>query len=409
MTLAPNEHSFAFLLAKNTPAGGSRPCRFLRKTTLLAAIFLLTLSCQLPTASNAQTIRVAQFNTALGRKGPGLLLKAILSGEDMQVAGIAGIIAQTNPDILLLNEFDYDTDLVALTAFADLLRKQGLDYPHLFALPVNSGVPSKIDLNGDGKDTYDDDAFGYGRFSGHNGMAILSRFEIDTPNARSFASLRWQDVPDARLPLNPDGSKFLSEEALQIYRLSSKSHWDVPITINGQVLHLLASHPTPPVFDGPEDLNGWRNSDEILFWTHYLNGEPFTDDQGRSQPFDNTPFVVLGTLNADPSDGDGHRSAIAALLSHPALQDPKPASIGAAEASNNQTGHTGDPSLDTTYWNDPDGPGNLRVDFVLPSSGLIVSSAGVFWPPEGSLQAELLKYDDGYISDHRLVWIDLDL
>ncbi len=36
-------------------------------------------------------------------------------------------------------------------------------------------------------------------------------------------------------------------------------------------LHLLASHPTPPAFDGPEDRNGRRNHDEIRFWNDYLD------------------------------------------------------------------------------------------------------------------------------------------
>jgi len=33
--------------------------------------------------------------------------------------------------------------------------------------------------------------------------------------------------------------------------------------MGGQVIHILASHPTPPVFDGVEDRNGRRNHDEI--------------------------------------------------------------------------------------------------------------------------------------------------
>ena len=37
-------------------------------------------------------------------------------------------------------------------------------------------------------------------------------------------------------------------------------------------LHLLAHHPTPPVFDGPEDRNGRRNHDEAALWTAWLDG-----------------------------------------------------------------------------------------------------------------------------------------
>ena len=318
-----------FLLTLNTPSRGSIPfCR-----AKYWYVLVVTLLNFLPQATQADTIRIAQFNVALGRDGPGLLLKDILAGDDPQVNGIARIIAHTNPDILLLNEFDYDSNLIALTAFADLLRKEGVDYPYLFAQPVNSGTPSGIDLNMDGRTNGAEDAYGFGRFTGQNGMVILSRFEIDDTQARSFRNLLWRDLPDANLPRTSNGSDYYSPEALDRFRLSSKSHWDVPILVNDQTLHLLASHPTPPVFDGPEDANGWRNHDEITFWRHYIDGTTFVDDQGRSQAFDGRNFVILGTLNADPVDGDGRHAAIQALLSHPKIYDPMPVSEGAEQSS----------------------------------------------------------------------------
>ena len=48
--------------------------------------------------------------------------------------------------------------------------------------------------------------------------------------------------------------------------------------------------------------------------------------------------------------------------------------------------------------------GNLRVDYVLPSAGLKVTGAGVFWPVEGEPGAALID-----ASDHRLVWVDVVL
>ncbi len=39
----------------------------------------------------------------------------------------------------------------------------------------------------------------------------------------------------------------------------------------GGTVHFLVSHPTPPVFDGPEDRNGARNADEIRLWQEYLS------------------------------------------------------------------------------------------------------------------------------------------
>ena len=73
------------------------------------------------------------------------------------------------------------------------------------------------------------------------------------------------------MPGNLIPTPFYSPDEVEILRLSSKSHWDVPIQIGKKVVHFLVSHPTPPVFDGPEDRNGRRNHDEIRFWADYIS------------------------------------------------------------------------------------------------------------------------------------------
>ena len=166
----------------------------------------------------------------------------------------------------------------------------------------NTGVPSGQDLNGDGRTGGPADAFGFGTFRGQFAMALVSRFPIDKANAQNFTDLLWKDFEGGDKPTNPDGSVFPSKAAMDIMRLSSKGHWDVPISLpDGRVLRVLASHPTPPVFDGPEDRNGKRNRDEILFWNNYLKIE----DNVK-----NERFVIVGDLNADPFDGDGNHLTI---------------------------------------------------------------------------------------------------
>ena len=68
--------------------------------------------------------------------------------------------------------------------------------------------------------------------------------------------------------------------------------------------------------------------------------------------------------------------------------------------------HEGDPGLDTGDFEDQigKGPGNLRVDYVLPSQGLRVLASGVFWPLK---HEPLLKLAE--VSDHRLVWLEFAL
>ena len=76
----------------------------------------------------------------------------------------------------------------------------------------------------------------------------------------------------ARRPGHAGPTDWYNADELAIFPLSSKSHWDVPIDIDGTVVHFLVSHPTPPVFDGPEDRNGTRNADEIRLWADYISG-----------------------------------------------------------------------------------------------------------------------------------------
>ena len=63
-------------------------------------------------------------------------------------------------------------------------------------------------------------------------------------------------------------------------------------------------------------------------------------------------------------------------------QDPRPASAGGAATARDsaKAGQRGNPALDTADWPEADGPGNLRVDLVLPSRDLTVRAAGVLWP-----------------------------
>ena len=340
----------------------------------------------------------------LERKGPGLLLRDILKDKDPGLKAVVSTVAQIAPDILLLTGFDWDLGNAALAAFEDLLDDAGQPYAYQFALQPNSGMPSGVDLDGDGRLGGPRDAQGYGRFPGNGGMAILSRLAIDTESVKDFSDLLWQNFPQPRLP-EIDGTPFPSVAARDVQRLSSVAHWDVPVTLpNGARLNLLAFAAGPPVFDGPEDRNGKRNHDEVALWSRYLSGA-----LGVPPPTD--PVVVIGNANLDPADGEGLREAILVLLDDPRLQDAQPASEGGAEAARDQGGvnmaQNGDPAMDTADWSDETGPGNLRVSYVLPDARLPVVHAGVFWPAAGDPLRQLIEAQGA--PRHRLVWVDIEV
>lgn len=328
-----------------------------------------------------------------------------LGRDDPQIAAVTRIVAHVAPDILVLAGVDWDLDGLTLAALAERFAAVGHDLPHRFAGPPNAGLSTGVDLDGDGRLGHPRDAQGYGLFRGAGALAVLSRFPLDTEGLRDFTGLLWADLPGA-IPPVVDGVPFPDKRRFAGQRLSSTSHWAVPVTLpRGEGLTLLVWKATPPVFDGPEDRNGRRNHDEAALWLRLL--------EGALGPVPEGPLAVIGGANLDPFDGDGRAEALEALLAHPRLQDPAPESLGGVAAARDQGGanarHRGDPARDTADWRDDPGPGNLRVDYILPSADLTVAGAGVFWPPPGDPLAALLDEGGTAASRHRLVWVDLVL
>lgn len=375
----------------------------------------------------AGDVRFATFNASLNRGAEGALVSDLSAPGNAQADAVAEIIQRANPDVLLINEFDYVAGGEALRLFQDnyLSVPHGdaapVEYPYRYTAPVNTGVPSGFDLNNNGAVGGGDDAWGFGLFPGQYGMAVYSKLPIDEDAVRTFRNFRWVDMPGALLPDDPATdapADWYSPEELAQFPLSSKSHWDVPIRLSkNKTVHFLVSHPTPPTFDGAEDRNGTRNHDEIRFWSDYVTGGDasayITDDAGRAGGLKGgSLFVIAGDQNADPNDGDSTGGAIRQLLENPRINTSTvPTSAGAAEATELQGGvnldHVGAPQQDTADFSEP--PGNLRVDYVLPSRQIRVLGSGVFWPASDEPLSALTGTYPFPSSDHRLVWIDADV
>lgn len=351
------------------------------RTTILKPALLLAALLGWPVA--AEPLRVATWNLGLDRKGPGLLVQELARGENPQIAAIVKVLVALDADVILLTSLDYDRGGVALRLLADRLSAAGVTYPFRFAFRPNTGMQTGFDVDGNGRPGDPRDAQGFGLFSGQGGMALLSRLPVDEAGARDFSGFLWRDLPGGLGSDPPD--------LAAVQRLATTGFWDVPVETASGPLHLLAWHATPPVFDGPEDRNGRRNHDEAAFWRLFLDGA-----LPMSPPV--APFVLLGDGNLDPADGDGLREGIGALLAHPALQDVKPGGVsGRTDAA-----HTGDAALDTVLYPDL---GGLRLDYVLPSTDLTVTDAGVLWPgADDPLIADLTA-----ASRHFPVWVDLTL
>ncbi|MDP2867181.1 endonuclease/exonuclease/phosphatase family protein [Methyloversatilis sp.] len=422
-------------------------------------------------AAHAETVRFATFNASLNRDAAGQLLSdlanpgavgvsATVANRIRQARNVAEIAQRVQADVLLVNEFDFDLNgtptassvpmgLGYSSEGARLFQQNflsvgqgnavrgltsGIEYAHRYTPNTNTGLASGFDLNNNGAIGGGDDAFGFGNYGGQFGFTIYSKYEI--VGVRSFQNFLWKDMPGNLLTNDPSAgannlSAFYSADEINALRLSSKNHVDVTVRINGQDVHFLTAHPTPPTFDGAEDRNGKRNHDEIRFWSDYVNGAGYIyDDQGGNGGLAaGAKFVIAGDYNADPFDGDSYQGAINQLLGDPLVNTSlTPASAGGTAAatypSNNGTAnqsHAGDPQYDTADFSDS-APGNLRVDYVLPSANLEMTDAGIFWPVDpdtsvpnttGDLFDLVGTFRDPNLyanlasSDHKAVWVDV--
>ncbi|MCP9484374.1 MAG: endonuclease/exonuclease/phosphatase family protein [Gaiellaceae bacterium MAG52_C11] len=389
-------------------------------TVLVAALALI------PAAAAGEkdaAVRFSTFNASLNRSFAGQLIADLSTPANEQAQNVAETIQRVRPDVVLINEFDYDAAGTSLGLFQDnylSIAQNGaasIHYGYRFAAESNTGIPSGFDLDNSGTVGGPNDAFGFGFYPGQFGMAVYSRYPIDPTGIRTFQRFLWKDMPGARLPDDPATAApadWYSPEELSVFRLSSKSHWDLPIVIGQKVVHFLTSHPTPPVFDGPEDRNGSRNFDEIRLWADYITpGKAgyLYDDAGRHGGLKpGSLFVIAGDQNSDPHDGDSLPGAIQQLLENRLVNTAStPSSPGAVEQNALQMGinltHRSDPKFDTADFAD-NAPGNLRVDYVLPRKNMRILGSGVFWPLMSDPLFRLVGVFPFPTSDHRLVWVD---
>jgi Endonuclease/Exonuclease/phosphatase family len=419
---------------------------------LLAAIAAALIVVPAAAGKNDDPVRFSTFNASLNRSFEGQLAADLSTPNNQQAKNVAETIQRYRPDVLLINEFDFWAQdpqrpvNLFRTNYLEVSQNGGapntapaqpIQYPYSFIAPSNTGIASGKDLNNNGvvvttplAPGYGDDAFGFGEFPGKFGMVVYSKYPIDAANVRTFQTFLWKDMPGNLMPI-----PFYSPDEVAIFRLSSKSHWDIPIEIGKKTVHFLVSHPTPPVFDGPEDRNGRRNNDEIRFWADYVtpgkSGYIYDDNGVRGGLKPGELFVIAGDQNSDPLDGDSIPGSIQQLLDHPLINTKTtPTSLGGPWASrvqgNLNTQHRSNPLFDTADFCDTpafppcSGPGNLRADYVLPRNNLQITGAGVFWPSRDPADADPLA-PFAYLvdltglgfpaptSDHRAVWVDVNV
>ncbi|MBL4699024.1 MAG: endonuclease/exonuclease/phosphatase family protein [Phycisphaerales bacterium] len=380
------------------------------KSTMLLTFFvlLISLACSIGYSAESQPValRIAVFNIEDVRSSD------LETADNERLKQITAIIQRMRPNIILLSELALRQDDTTSNAdrfiesYLSISQGDGLEpIDFISYTPAsNTGIHSGHDLDHSGTlvsespeqtqsqttagRAFGGDSFGFGTFPGQYSMALLvnPKLTIQIDQIRTFQKFLWKDLPDHTAPTNPDGSPWYTENEWADFRLASKTFADVPILLpNGSVLHALISHPTPPAFDGPEGRNKHRNHDEIKLIRDYIdNNQKLYDDQGELGGLEpGSTFVILGDLNADPTDGSSlDMVMLTQLLTSPKLaEDVFPSS---------EIKVAGLDSTDTSHF-------RLRVDYVLPSSDVTITNSGVW---------RIHNAETDFPSDHYPVWIE---
>src|SRR6201991_5139634 len=84
------------------------------RCVLAAAVAAATLTPFPAQARTSGQVRFATFNASLNRAAEGALVADLSTQDNAQAKVIAEIVQRARPDVLLINEFDYDPRAAAL-------------------------------------------------------------------------------------------------------------------------------------------------------------------------------------------------------------------------------------------------------------------------------------------------------
>ena len=276
-------------------------------------------------------VRFSTFNASLNRNAAGQLVADLSTPDNAQAETVAEIIQRVRPDVLLINEFDFDPGgrlrrcSRTTTCRCPTTAPTPINYPYRYVAPSNTGIPSGFDLNNNGVVGGPDDAFGFGLFPGQFGMAVYSMYPIDLE--------RGPHVPD--VPLEGHAGRAAAR------RPGTAGAGGLVLAGRARRLPALLEEPLGPADPDrredralprqPPDAAGLRRPrgpqrhpqprrDPVLGRLHHARptARYIYDDEGDGGGLEpGARFVIAGDQNSDPLDGDSIPGSIQQLLDHP--------------------------------------------------------------------------------------------
>lgn len=378
--------------------------------------------------SEKESLRVATVNAGLSEDEEGALAERLEGGQDEAAQMLARNIQKTRPDVLLITDIDTDTHVADIFKDQYLAEAQTdgeagskdlspLDYRYVYAAFTNAGVQSGADLNGNGSTGDPGDAFGVGHFEGQRSMILYSRYPIKQDEVRTFNNLIWSELPGSSL----DTEKY-SKLVRSVLPLNSTSLWDVPLDVEGETVHVVATGLTPNQGEGADPE---RRLDQLRFLNMYLSDSDelrdLTDDAGAYGGLEkDANAVVLGALGPDVESLDENAEQkrkdaaeeLEAFLDSDELDVAKPSSAGAqCEDDASLQIRTILDFVCATQYATRIGGGTSRSDYVAAANGSTISESGI----EAAMSRAVAEKSSAGTSSaasagaRRIVWADVTL
>ena len=167
------------------------------------------------------SIRVATYNTSLFRNESGQLIRDLEGGENAQSKENCRGHPTRPPRrdaaerIRLRSRRPGGRDILHPVPERRTERLPAHRLPLSFHAPGQHGPAERSRLEQEWHNGRTLDAIGFGRHEGQYGMLVLSQYPIEEKAVRTFQKLLWRDMPEAKLPVDPQtGKPFYSDEDL---------------------------------------------------------------------------------------------------------------------------------------------------------------------------------------------------
>lgn len=303
--------------------------------------FYLTIEAQGNKAQKAEVARLRKVNEMPNRSVrfahfniKELRTDKITNQNDAQVTRALQNLRELNPDIVSINEIQYDLPNVptqGLPGTGDNMRRLlerakfpgGVSGWSFNLAPANTGKRAKKKANGnyeidpnspDGRKNADQVSFG--TFPGQYSTGFGTRFKVKGKVV--VTDTLWKEWDPNFLSLGlklPDGTA--APEDMELF---DKNFNDVVIDLDGHDVHVVTFHTVPAFgFGGSATLNIARNAAQLSFLKWYLLGEC---DNGACkasgvEPLPaGTAFIAIGDLNVDWGTDSPGAKVIESLLKH---------------------------------------------------------------------------------------------